>query len=630
MERRNFSHWCRAARGAASVVMVSLLAAGGCADFAERQADREVAALVKDRQDKTVGYQAQVEAPTDPKAVRPTMQAYAKIPQTPLQPPAAPQAEPLKVELQYGPLGPQRLDWPEGGISEDAPRTGSTYESLDSRIRDRLRLGPPGLEERPLRLDFFNALAYGVQHSRAYQDRMEDLYLAALDVTLQRHLFEPRPTAGASLEYTGGQRDVAYKAALASTLRAGVKQRLPYGGELVAEGLVDFVRALDGTAKSGEDASVVLSGSIPLLRGAGMVNLEPLINGERQLVYEVRQFEGFRRDFVIDVATLYFRLLNLQQSVLNRRTNYASYVTLSERARELYKAGRVAFIELQRSLQEQLTSENSLITAQESYTSALDDFKLLLGVPTDQPLDIVAVELDVDLPRVNETEAVELALKYRLDLQTARDQVEDARRHVENAKNGLLPDLNLSGQTTFGNRLARSTTGLDERSNTYSARLDLDLPVDRVAERNVYRSRLIDVRRAQRSVELLRDAIMSDVRESLRLIQQSQLTLQIQRQAIELAQKRRENAYELLRSGKSTSTRDLVEAQNSFLTASDAFQSANATYQVNVLRFLRNSGTLRIDPAAGALGHALDRANATAPALPVSAELPPSNVPARP
>jgi outer membrane protein TolC len=90
-------------------------------------------------------------------------------------------------------------------------------------------------------------------------------------------------------------------------------------------------------------------------------------------------------------------------------------------------------------------------------------------------------------------------------------------------------------------------------------------------------------------------------------MQQSQLTLQIQRQGIELAQRRLDNAYTLLRNGKSTSTRDLVEAQNSLLTSRDSYETARATLQINVLRFLRNSGTLRLDPAAGAIGHAMDR-----------------------
>src|SRR5258706_7844428 len=98
----------------------------------------------------------------------------------------------------------------------------------------------------------------------------------------------------------------------------------------MAQGLVGFVNALDGNAASGEDASVVLSGTIPLLRGAGMVNLEPLINGERKLVYQVRTFENFRRGFVISNATQYFRLLSLQQSVLNRRGAFSWFFRLTQ------------------------------------------------------------------------------------------------------------------------------------------------------------------------------------------------------------------------------------------------------------------------------------------------------------
>jgi hypothetical protein len=600
----------------AAILAVLLTLAGCTADYYEREADRQVQQLVKDRQNKTIGYQPQVEAEVDHKAVLPTTRAYAKIPQTPIPSPSPSQVEPQKVVLTYEALGPRRFDWPE---TNGLPQLSYSYEALDAQIRQRLQFGPPSLGERPLRLDFFESLSYGAQHSRDYENQMERLYLAALNVTLQRHLFEPRPFAGGTLRYDGAQADARYRAALTSTARAGVRQKLPYGGELVAQGLVDFVNALDGSATSGEAAGVVLSASIPLLRGAGMVNLEPLIDGERQLVYQVRSFENFRRDYVITVAQQYFRLLNLQQAVLDRRLNYASFVTLTERSRALYQAGRVAYLELQRSLQELLSAQSSLIDSQETYNSALDDFKLLLGMPTDQRLEVVPVELEVQLPKIEEAEAVDLALRYRLDFQTVRDQLEDSRRLVANAKNDLLPDLNFNAQTRFGNRPDTAAAQLDARDQTYSASLDLDLPLDRVAERNQYRQALIGVRRAQRDVEDLRDRITSDVRESLRLIRVSESNLQIQRQGIDLAQKRRENAYEQLRSGKSNSTRDLVEAQNSLLQARDRFETARATLQINVLRFLRNSGTLRLEPDAGAIGHAMDRAAGSAP------ELPPSN-----
>src|SRR6185503_12644509 len=106
-------------------------------------------------------------------------------------------------------------------------RASVSYEQLDERIRQNLRLGPPSPSEQPLKLDFFDALRYGVEHSRDYQTQMESLYVEALNVTLQRHLFEPRFFAGGSVEYTGGQRDVNYRSALYTAARAGVRQQLP-------------------------------------------------------------------------------------------------------------------------------------------------------------------------------------------------------------------------------------------------------------------------------------------------------------------------------------------------------------------------------------------------------------------
>jgi hypothetical protein len=79
---------------------------------------------------------------------------------------------------------------------------------------------------------------------------MEDLYLTALDVTLQRSLFEPRPFARTGLHYTGGGRDVDYNAALTATNAVGVRQQLPYGGEVVAQATVDFVQRSAATRRT--------------------------------------------------------------------------------------------------------------------------------------------------------------------------------------------------------------------------------------------------------------------------------------------------------------------------------------------------------------------------------------------
>src|SRR5207249_10492183 len=111
------------------------------------------------------------------------------------------------------------------------------------------------------------------------------------------------------------------------------------GGEVPARALVNFVNAINGNVVDGEQASVAMSASIPLLRGAGMTNLEPLLQSEREVVYEVRGFENFRRQFVVNVASAYFRLLAQQQSITNRQYNVESLRQLTERTRAIYAAG---------------------------------------------------------------------------------------------------------------------------------------------------------------------------------------------------------------------------------------------------------------------------------------------------
>ena len=78
-----------------------------------------------------------------------------------------------------------------------------------------------------------------------------------------------------------------------------------------------------------------------------------------------------------------------------------------------------------------------------------------------------------------------------------------------------------------------------------------------------------------------------------------------------MARLRLENANELLRLGK-RDNRDVVDAQNALLQSQENFEQANASLQIQVLRFLRDTGTLRVDPQAGAIGQALNRARVQA------------------
>ena len=98
-------------------------------------------------------------------------------------------------------------------------------------------------------------------------------------------------------------------------------------------------------------------------------------------------------------------------------------------------------------------------------------------------------------------------------------------------------------------------------------------------------------------------SIPSEIDRSIRL---AEISLQIQQRSIQLAQRRLEFSNELLKQGEVTA-RDVVESQTSLLDALDDYQQAQSTLQIQVLRFLQQTGTLRLDPDAGSIGQVLDR-----------------------
>jgi outer membrane protein TolC len=579
----------------------------GCGtDHYRRQADADVYRILEQTKPKTLGYDPETTIASEA-APKVTKEALNREPETAIAPPPPSPIEPVIEEaVPYGPLGPQNKF---AGLPEPMD-AGKVLEKTLQDLRGEstpLLYGPPAPRRPVNRFDLFRSLKYAVRHSRAYEDQLEELYLSALDVTLERHLLSPRPFVNGDVKIAGGQFESDYNTALTATASAGVRQKLPYGGEIVAQTLVQFVNAVSDSAQSGENASLVLSGSLPLLRGAGMINLEGLISSERQLVYAVRTFEDYRRTFGVSIASQYYSLLARQRSVENRRQSLRDRQRLLEQQHALFSAGRVSFLGVQQSEQTILQAQSSLLSAEQSYLDTVDDFKILIGMPMNEELEVVPTDTLLTVPDLEKNDAVQTARVYRLDLQTARDKVDDAKRQVANANNGLLPDLNLTGETRVGNLTAAPARDLDSRTMTYTAGVTLDLPVDRVAERNAYRRALISFQKATRGLDEADDRLTADVRSAIRAIRSAQSQQAIALQAIHAAEQQIEYAYELLKIGKSAA-RDIVDAQNDLLSAQDDYEQAHVSLQVQVLQFLRVTGTLRVDPESGSIGKALERA----------------------
>ena len=189
---------------------------------------------------------------------------------------------------------------------------------------------------------------------------------------------------------------------------------------------------------------------------------------------------------------------------------------------------------------------------------------------------------------------IETAIAARLDLLNILDRVADSQRQVEISKNNLLPDLDISGSVSYTTNPDRlNSVNFREDDETWTLGVDLEIPLDRKAERNQFRSSLINLRRAQRGYELSVDRVRLEVRRALRQIRQAVFSLEIQEQNIKSNEVRREVAQLEFERGK-LSNRDLVEADNDLRQARDDYAQAMSSLRRTILQFRLATGTLRV------------------------------------
>jgi len=547
--------------------LVLLIVVAGCAGRMDRL-DAEVEAMIAERQAAAFGRDAANDP--DPGVARPGddagPQVYEHQPAT---------TNPAAAELPVEPAA-------EVGAATDLNDIPTVLDADTDAIR----------------LDLEGLLGYAIAHSPDYRSEKESLFLAALGLIIERHLWGPRffDTVAARIDGTPESGD--FDTSLTLVNEFSITQRLPYGGSVSASALVDYVNLLrrsstnvDPEEQQGGELSAAID--LPLLRGAGKVAREDLIQAERDLIYAARDFERFRREFFVEIANTYFSLLRQQQQIKNQEVQLKNLERLAARFQALADAGKEPQFEAERSSQQVLFGRSNLLSQRESYAASLDAFKLRIGMPTTRNLTIVPQVIVVPEPALDMTDSIAASHRYRLDLQTQRDTVEDATRDVRVARNNLLPDLDLAAAVTLPTDPDKQRAGfdLDAGEGSYSASATLDLPLDRRIEYAQYRSSLIGLERARRAYRVETDRVSLQVRRSIRRIRQAKYDLALQEKNVELSERR---ATGVRLRERTLGPRDVIEAQEDLLDARNRRDQAVAELRQSFLQYLLDTGQMRV------------------------------------
>lgn len=446
-------------------------------------------------------------------------------------------------------------------------------------------------------LSLKRALEIAVKHSRAYQNAKENVYLSALALTLSRHQFTPIFSGGGDAEYAEiyDESSVTREIVAGSSLNANWLIRDI--GRITAAFTTDFLRFLSGDSRSVISSQLGATFTRPLLRNAGYkTELETLTQAERDVLYDLRDFVLYRKNFSIQVATAYYGVLSNRDTIRNSYLNLQSSRKAAERGRSLAEEGRLRQSELGRLEQQLLTAENTWISNVRTYKKALDDFKITLGIPVGMKLlldDRELSELNVLHPDINVEDSIRVALTARLDYQNIQDGFADAERKIPLAANKFLPQLDASADFNMSSGSRNRFALPDMRNYNWSAGATLNLPLDRKLERNNYRAALITRDRAWRAQTLLADQIALQVRESHRLLEQYKRTYEISEVAVRLAQRRVEE-QEMRAELGSASAQDQVDAQNDLANSKNQRTQALVNHTIARLQFWNNMGILFI------------------------------------
>ena len=280
---------------------------------------------------------------------------------------------------------------------------------------------------RPYVVTPAEALQLALMNSRAYQFRLENVYVQALAVTLSRFGFQPNfyagfsPTTGGSngigipnnttnnfnyrtKETIGGQNST-----LSLGSAAGITKFLSFGGRFAAgfanQTIFNFLS--NNPSQPTVTSFLPITFAQPFLRGAGRaVTLEPLTNQERLLLYEVRNFARFRQTVVPAFLTAnqqldggqgtatdpqpgYLFVIQALQRVENDRRTVAAYEQLLKLYREYVIGGAssgISQIQVDQVASNLASQKGSLLADEASYKAAMDNYRTSLGLPPDLPM----------------------------------------------------------------------------------------------------------------------------------------------------------------------------------------------------------------------------------------------------
>ena len=372
----------------------------------------------------------------------------------------------------------------------------------------------------------------------------------------------------------------------ATTLGLNASKRFVTGTEVSSR----VVHEDSEISDSGE--RVIVEISQPLFRFAGrLVNQEPIVQAESELMRARRRLESQKQDLVVEVAREYENILRLEQQLRADRQAYQRSETLFNSTEAKEALGRATRIDTLRVDLQRGQALSRLESDRERLESSRRAFAELLGFETHARFDLApTTPLVVEVPPLDEAAGV--AFDNRVDYAQALQDMTDARRGVRIARRGLWPDLSLVAR--YEHITDPPTTGLiDDERWFLGLRADTDL--NRTPERNNLRQAGIEARSSEQFIDLLELSITRELQQRILAYRRAAADLKIRERNLRHARARLDLAQRLFEIGRGDNF-TVTDAEDAFVQAQSQRLAGKSDASLTAYELLRSMGTLTDTP----------------------------------
>ncbi len=194
------------------------------------------------------------------------------------------------------------------------------------------------------------------------------------------------------------------------------------------------------------------------------------------------------------------------------------------------------------------------------------------------------------------------ASENRMDAKNNRASLVDVWREADLARDDLRTDLDLVLSGDLGSDAMKSGAFKSDESQ-WSVGIELDTPLSKVRERNRYKASLLNYQQSKRSYLAYEDSLLRAFREHQRLAQLFELNFELNRAAVrgaiaqvDLARMRLDEPPQPGKSSQfgATTARDLVNALNDLLEASNGFLDVWIGSEAMRMRYAYDLGVLEL------------------------------------